>query len=258
MGEYQTIPTKRGGRHRRLTLRAPGAPERDDQRDGGRDVRRARARGPGPALRVLVLTGAGKGSCPAPTWSTSAGGRPTRRHARSAPHPACRMLLHEMPAGDDRRRERRLRGRGAGLGVRLRPPLRRALGELLDRVPKVAVAGDMALPWSLPRLVGAAKARELSFLCEKFSARRPRASAWSRASSTTPRFAPRSTRSPRGSRARRRSRCARSRPTTWRRRSSDSTSFSGSSPAHLEIARSADTAEAFRAFVEKREPVFRS
>ncbi|MGE5596130.1 MAG: enoyl-CoA hydratase/isomerase family protein, partial [Hyphomicrobiales bacterium] len=35
---------------------------------------------------------------------------------------------------------------------------------------RVAVAGDMGLPWSLPRLVGAAKARELSFLCEKFSA----------------------------------------------------------------------------------------
>ncbi len=34
----------------------------------------------------------------------------------------------------------------------------------------VAVAGDMCLPWSLPRLVGASKARELTFLCKKFSA----------------------------------------------------------------------------------------
>jgi 2-(1,2-epoxy-1,2-dihydrophenyl)acetyl-CoA isomerase len=35
---------------------------------------------------------------------------------------------------------------------------------------KVAVAGDMAGPWSLPRLVGAAKARELYFLPERFDA----------------------------------------------------------------------------------------
>ena len=28
----------------------------------------------------------------------------------------------------------------------------------------------MGLPWSLPRLVGAAKARDLSFLAEKFTA----------------------------------------------------------------------------------------
>ena len=34
----------------------------------------------------------------------------------------------------------------------------------------VAVAGDMAGPWSLPRLVGAAKARELYFLPGKFDA----------------------------------------------------------------------------------------
>ena len=34
----------------------------------------------------------------------------------------------------------------------------------------VAVAGDMGLPWSLPRLVGSAKARELSFFSEKFDA----------------------------------------------------------------------------------------
>ena len=34
----------------------------------------------------------------------------------------------------------------------------------------VAVAGDMGLPWSLPRLVGAGKARELSFLPGRFGA----------------------------------------------------------------------------------------
>ena len=34
----------------------------------------------------------------------------------------------------------------------------------------VGVAGDMALPWSLPRLVGAAKARELVLIPDKFDA----------------------------------------------------------------------------------------
>ena len=34
----------------------------------------------------------------------------------------------------------------------------------------VGVAGDMGGPWSLPRIVGAAKARELYFMPDKFDA----------------------------------------------------------------------------------------
>jgi 2-(1,2-epoxy-1,2-dihydrophenyl)acetyl-CoA isomerase len=34
----------------------------------------------------------------------------------------------------------------------------------------VAVAGDMGIPWSLPRIVGAARARDLSFLPRRIEA----------------------------------------------------------------------------------------
>jgi 2-(1,2-epoxy-1,2-dihydrophenyl)acetyl-CoA isomerase len=61
---------------------------------------------------------------------------------------------------------------GAGFGWACGADIRVASRSAIFRTAflNVAVAGDMGIPWSLPRLVGAAKARELSFLCEKFTA----------------------------------------------------------------------------------------
>ena len=61
---------------------------------------------------------------------------------------------------------------GAGLGWALACDLRvMAAGARLNTAfLDVAVAGDMAIPWSLPRIVGAARARDLSFLPRRIEA----------------------------------------------------------------------------------------
>ena len=51
----------------------------------------------------------------------------------------------------------------------------------------VGVAGDMGSPWTLPRIVGAAKARELSFLPGKFDAARGRCASASSPAPARPR-----------------------------------------------------------------------
>lgn len=79
-------------------------------------------------------------------------------------------LIHEMPqvtvAG--------INGAvaGAGLGWALACDFRLAAESARFNTAflTLGLAGDMGLPWSLPRLVGAAKARELCFLPGKFSA----------------------------------------------------------------------------------------
>jgi len=121
-------------------------------------------------VRVLVLTGAGKAFCPGADLkrATSADGATDERANPLSFRVA--WLLHDMPAVTIAAVNGACAGAGMGwaCGADIRLAARSAMFNtaFLD----VAVAGDMGLPWSLPRLVGAAKARELSFLCEKFSA----------------------------------------------------------------------------------------
>ena len=120
----------------------------------------------------------------------------------------------------------------------------------------VAVAGDMGLPWSLPRLVGAARARELSFFSEKFSAAEAHriglvARVWDDGGF-------------RDEVAKLVARLAGAAPLALKtlkahylaaERGGASPTTSISRPTdHLRIVKSADTAEAFRAFLEKRAP----
>jgi len=123
------------------------------------------------ALRVVVLTGAGKSFCPGAdlNMQTSAS-RDTsgRRGDVEAFHVA--TLLHEMPQVT----LAAINGAaaGAGLGWALACDLRVAAHSAMFNIAflNVGVAGDMGGPWFLSRLVGAAKARELCFLPEKFPA----------------------------------------------------------------------------------------
>lgn len=124
-----------------------------------------------PDVRVLVITGAGQDFCPGadighyaePGDRAPAGFRDTREFDVAT-------LLHEMPAVTIAA----VRGAcaGAGLGWACACDFR-----IADETAKfntaflgVGVAGDMGTPWTLPRLVGAAKARELSFFPGKFDA----------------------------------------------------------------------------------------
>ena len=79
-------------------------------------------------------------------------------------------MLHEMPAVTIAA----INGAaaGAGFGWACACDLRFAARSAIFNTAflDVAVAGDMAGPWTLPHLVGAAKARELYFLPGKFDA----------------------------------------------------------------------------------------
>lgn len=119
-------------------------------------------------VRVLVLTGEGRGFCPGADLKHYAAGEPD---VESEPyHFQVPLLLHDMPqitiAG--------INGAcaGAGLGWACACDLRFAARSAAfnSAFLNVASAGDMAGPWNLPRLIGAAKARELYFLPEKFYA----------------------------------------------------------------------------------------
>jgi 2-(1,2-epoxy-1,2-dihydrophenyl)acetyl-CoA isomerase len=116
-------------------------------------------------LRVLVLSGAGRDFCPGADvkhYAAGGGGRsnPLAFHVST--------LLHDMPAVTIAA----IRGAcaGAGLGwaaacdLRVASNTARFNTAFLD----VALSGDMGGPWLLPRILGAAKARELYFLPGKF------------------------------------------------------------------------------------------
>ena len=119
-------------------------------------------------IRVLVLTGEGRGFCPGADLKGRVAGEPdvpAEPHHFNVP-----VLLHEMPQVT----VAAINGAcaGAGFGWALACDLRFAAesATFSSAFLKVAVAGDMGGPWTLSRLVGAAKARELYFLPEKFTA----------------------------------------------------------------------------------------
>jgi 2-(1,2-epoxy-1,2-dihydrophenyl)acetyl-CoA isomerase len=125
------------------------------------------------SVKVVVLTGAGRGFCPGADLKhyTEGGSEPGATGDQLRPdHFRVPVLLHEMPQVT----VAAINGAcaGAGLGWAAACDLRVAARSATFNTAflAVAVAGDMGLPWTLPRLVGAAKARELSFLPGKFSA----------------------------------------------------------------------------------------
>ncbi|MCB9393153.1 MAG: enoyl-CoA hydratase/isomerase family protein [Acidimicrobiaceae bacterium] len=123
------------------------------------------------SLRVLVLTGAGNTFCPGADLAWVAGGGETAPEDRLNPdHFRIPQLLHEMPAVTIAAVNGACAGAAMGWAcacdLRFATRSARFNTAFLD----VGVAGDMALPWSLPHLLGAAKARELMFLPDKFDA----------------------------------------------------------------------------------------
>ena len=82
---------------------------------------------------------------------------------------------------------------GAGLGWACVCDLRYAArsAKLNTAFLDVAVAGDMGLPWTLPRLVGASLARDLSFFPRRVTADEAAGSASSTPCSTTTSSPPR-------------------------------------------------------------------
>jgi 2-(1,2-epoxy-1,2-dihydrophenyl)acetyl-CoA isomerase len=130
-----------------------------------------------PEVRVVVLRGEGRDFCPGADIGHYAGGGD---RAGGGPAHGIRefdisVLLHEMPKPT----LAAVRGgcAGAGFGWASACDLRVADAGAKFNVAflDVGVAGDMGVPWTLPRIVGAAKARELCFFPGKFDAAEARA-----------------------------------------------------------------------------------
>jgi 2-(1,2-epoxy-1,2-dihydrophenyl)acetyl-CoA isomerase len=206
-------------------------------------------------LLVVVLTGAGSSFCVGADlkhYSSGAATEPTPPEQFELT-----VLLHEMPAVT----VAAINGAaaGAGLGWAMACDFRVATRSAVFNTAflDVAVAGDMGLPWSLPRLVGAAKARELSFLPGKLTADEALAMGLVGAVHDDGAFET-------GWRALV-DRLAASAPLALQgmkqnyldaERMTFGDYISVETERHGRITASADTTEAFLAFVEKRAPVF--
>jgi 2-(1,2-epoxy-1,2-dihydrophenyl)acetyl-CoA isomerase len=125
-----------------------------------------------PDLRVLVLTGSGRSFCPGADINGFNAGETSDAEVRSPAitNIATPSLLHGAPVPTIAA----VNGAcaGAGFGLACACDIRVAARSAVFRSAflSVGVAGDNGVPWSLPRLIGAAKAKEISFLDAKFSA----------------------------------------------------------------------------------------
>ena len=207
------------------------------------------------SIRVLVLTGAGSAFCPgADLKHFSGGGKDEVLTSRQF---KVTTLLHEIPAVT----VAAINGAcaGAGMGWALACDLRvmTASAKMNTAFLDVAVAGDMAIPWSLPRLVGAGRARDLSFLPRRITAdEAERIGLVARVfadetfhAETEALLSALLEKSPTALLGLKQSYVA-----AERMGFGDFVDYEAE--RHLRIAASADTAEAFRAFVEKRKPRF--
>jgi 2-(1,2-epoxy-1,2-dihydrophenyl)acetyl-CoA isomerase len=119
-------------------------------------------------VRVVLLTGAGRGFCPGADLKAYSGGQKQEPSRKEYFH--ITSLLHEMPKVT----VAAINGAcaGAGFGWACACDLRYASAKATfnSAFLGVAISGDMAGPWLLPRIVGATKARELFFMPGKFMA----------------------------------------------------------------------------------------
>ena len=255
MGDFETLRYEVSGGLARLTL------DRPDRLNGmtNRMVREAHdalaLAAADPSIRVLVLTGEGKGFCPGADLGHFTDGSTDEvllsRHFRVT------TMLHEIPAVTVAAVNGACAGAGMGWALACDLRVMAAGAKMNTAFLDVAVAGDMGLPWLLPRLVGASKARELSFLPSKVTADEalrlglvarvfPDETFRADAEAVVQGLLQKSPTALLG--------LKQNYLAAERMAFGDFVDYEAE--RHLKIAASADTAEAFRAFVEKREPRF--
>jgi 2-(1,2-epoxy-1,2-dihydrophenyl)acetyl-CoA isomerase len=208
--------------------------------------------------RVLLLTGAGDSFCPGADLRSMTSNEERGTDVTLQPEdfqvPA---LLHSMPQVTIAAVNGACAGAGFGWACGADIRVARAGAMFNTAFLNVAVAGDMGVPWSLPRIVGAAKAREWSFFCEKFSAEEALAAGFVARVWTGDEFASNVEQMV--------DTLLRKSPTALLTMKAHYVAAEAMSmrdfllletERHMRIASSKHTAEAFRAFIEKREPVF--
>jgi 2-(1,2-epoxy-1,2-dihydrophenyl)acetyl-CoA isomerase len=211
------------------------------------------------SIRVLVVTGEGRAFCPGADLKhfTAGGGETDER--LEARHFQVATLFHEISAVTVAAVNGACAGAGFGWAMACDLRVAAASAKFNTAFLDVAVAGDMGLPWTLSRLIGSARARELFFLPGKFDAERardlglvaavfPDESFREDAEAVVQRLA---AASPTALTTLKGNFLAAERMTLR-----DYVEFEAE--RHLRVAASADTAEAFRAFMEKRPPKFTS
>jgi 2-(1,2-epoxy-1,2-dihydrophenyl)acetyl-CoA isomerase len=254
MSGYETVVYETSGPVATITLNRPQArnaivPQMmDDLWDA---VREAAA---DQQLRVLVLRGAGRDFCPGADLKAYVG---AEQRATRPETFGISVILHEAPLVT----VAAIRGACAGAGfgwasacdLRICDETARFNVAFLD----VGMSGDMAGTWFLPRIVGAAKARELYFLPGKFDAAEaariglvnrvtPEAAFETELAALVERLANASPLALKGMKAN----------FVDQERLGLADFLAAETARHSACGRSEDSKEAFRAFVEKRKPVY--
>ncbi|HKN00886.1 MAG TPA: enoyl-CoA hydratase-related protein [Candidatus Binataceae bacterium] len=169
--QYETIRYEKSGGIATLTINRPNRMNAMTNRmlleTGQALAIAAQDRG----VRVLLLTGAGdRGFCPGADLQMVVEGDGSAEERLDAEAFRVPVQLHEMPAVTIAA----INGAcaGAGLGWACACDLRFAAQSARFNTAflDVGVAGDMGGPWLLPRIIGAARARELYFMPGKFDA----------------------------------------------------------------------------------------
>lgn len=213
-----------------------------------------------PEVRVLVLRGQGADFCPGADVKHHGG-----QGAPAAARPAwsgtrefdIAVMLHEAPAVSIAAISGACAGAGFGWACACDLRIASATARFNTAFLDVGVGGDMGGPWTLPRIVGAARARELYFLPGKFDAAEAlRIGLVSRVAPADAFEAELEALT---------ARLARAAPLALKTMkanflAAEKMGFADyvtlESEKHLRLFQSEDTTEAFRAFVEKRAPVF--
>ena len=212
------------------------------------------------SVRVLVLRGEGADFCPgADVKHYGGGGAEATRRAGWSPVTEFQVpvMLHEAPAVTIAAISGACAGAGFGWAcacdLRIASETARFNSAFLD----VGVAGDMGGPWTLPRILGAAKARELYFLPGKFDAAEAlRIGLVSRVSAADAFEADLAALTGRLARAAPLALAAMKANFLAAEKVGFSDYIALESEKHMRLFQTEDTAEAFRAFVEKRKPRF--
>lgn len=121
-----------------------------------------------PNVHVVQLTGSGSGFCPGADLNAYSSGEPQEPGRKE--YFNITAMLHEMPKVTVAAINGACAGAGFGWACACDLRYATARAKFSSAFLGVAISGDMAGPWLLPRILGATKARELFFLPDKFDA----------------------------------------------------------------------------------------